>query len=1232
MKRGGFEVKKRQGPRFRSWAAICAAAILLALVSAPASAQPPPYGSIGLYVDDARSSNTVTYAGPYTEFTMYVFVKPGPQGLTSLEFAVEYPSNVLAAEVTPNPLLSIELGSLGEGIAAAFLECQNDWVWTHQQIMYLRDTSSSRIAVVKHPASTIYQAYTCELGYQSLFLSSYVCLNSPFEPDTTAPSAVSVDCMSYGSVTLAFSEPLIKDSAQNESNYEVVDYDDPAHTHPISEAEFWSTGTKVSLYLAEPLVLGQTYRVRVHGLLDLWGNEASTELLLTVGEPGAPKIQQITSEGDSVLYVDFSRQMAPGPAGNHANYVLYCSPYDPQYPQGYRCDAQPYTAALVSPMRARVAFWMPRPPVESALYLKVNNLTDTGGQPITAPYDVKSFVITDFTPPFMMSLTMLSMNTIKAVFNEVVRDSTVNVPGNYLVRKQSDTTFTIPVIGAVITNDKKGVTLTLGADLVTGVGYTLRWRGIMDARGNRWPGWMESNFTANDRRPPVALSAAALSRGLVRVVFDEALDPVSAQTKAYYQVGTNPGVPISAAELETGGCAVRLTLGGQLDYDTEYQLTVRSIKDVSGNTMIRVYYLSVAYPDTTPPSVTGVNGISEREIELAFDMKLKASPAELVSNYGLVESGEGGGGVPILAAILSSDQLHATLSLGAPLIAGTGYTISMSNIEDLKGHIVVPGTEATFVFLDTTAPTLLEAHAPSSAVVLADFSEPLDPATAQGVSHYVITESTSSTPAVSISSAELIGDSTKVQLTLGNPLNTFAQYVLHVTGVRDRALNAIAADSRMAISADSLPPTYRAYVETSMRVFVVFGKRVTEESASIPANYRLASITAPCDTFVPTGVEYLGYSIRLTFASPLIAGHVYSLLVSNVQDMNGLPVPPGSESRFIYPLSNNYGAIGLYADSHRYSNSVHPAPYEEFSFYVWCYADPYGLNEIQYCNTYPSGIVPELDEPNSAVVQQWSGEPGGYCHATLSQCASGWVWICKETCINLNQYNSGVVSFQRGIGTPLFTTCAEGNPTETASIWCSLNLDGVYVATLLKDFSASFGNGAVELSWELTSLDEGARMIVSRAELGSEQYRELAGEIEGKDLAFSYSDERIEPGKSYTYRVDYALGSQRHSLFETEPVAVPILPMSLSQNWPNPFNPTTTISYYLPRASAVRLEVFDVSGRRIACIDSGLKEAGKHSAGWNGKDESGRQAAAGIYLYRLTAGKETLSRKMILLR
>jgi hypothetical protein len=75
----------------------------------------------------------------------------------------------------------------------------------------------------------------------------------------------------------------------------------------------------------------------------------------------------------------------------------------------------------------------------------------------------------------------------------------------------------------------------------------------------------------------------------------------------------------------------------------------------------------------------------------------------------------------------------------------------------------------------------------------------------------------------------------------------------------------------------------------------------------------------------------------------------------------------------------------------------------------------------------------------------------------------------------------------------------------------------------------------------------------------------------------------------------------------------------LSQNFPNPFNPSTSISYALPEPAEIELKIFTILGQDVAILESGIKNSGKHQVFWDGKDQTGREVSAGIYFYRLTA-------------
>ena len=88
----------------------------------------------------------------------------------------------------------------------------------------------------------------------------------------------------------------------------------------------------------------------------------------------------------------------------------------------------------------------------------------------------------------------------------------------------------------------------------------------------------------------------------------------------------------------------------------------------------------------------------------------------------------------------------------------------------------------------------------------------------------------------------------------------------------------------------------------------------------------------------------------------------------------------------------------------------------------------------------------------------------------------------------------------------------------------------------------------------------------------------------------------------------------------------------LHNNYPNPFNPTTAIQYDLPLDSQVKLEIYDVSGRKVRTLVDGPQMAGSKSVQWDARDVHGRAISAGLYLYTLNTGKYTKTNKMVFLK
>lgn len=88
----------------------------------------------------------------------------------------------------------------------------------------------------------------------------------------------------------------------------------------------------------------------------------------------------------------------------------------------------------------------------------------------------------------------------------------------------------------------------------------------------------------------------------------------------------------------------------------------------------------------------------------------------------------------------------------------------------------------------------------------------------------------------------------------------------------------------------------------------------------------------------------------------------------------------------------------------------------------------------------------------------------------------------------------------------------------------------------------------------------------------------------------------------------------------------------LFQNFPNPFNPRTAISYSVAGKSTVEITIYDPRGRLIRTLVQGRVEPGLHKAVWDGRDDAGHKVSSGVYFYRLAVGSYASVMKMLMLK
>lgn len=186
-------------------------------------------------------------------------------------------------------------------------------------------------------------------------------------------------------------------------------------------------------------------------------------------------------------------------------------------------------------------------------------------------------------------------------------------------------------------------------------------------------------------------------------------------------------------------------------------------------------------------------------------------------------------------------------------------------------------------------------------------------------------------------------------------------------------------------------------------------------------------------------------------------------------------------------------------------------------------------------------------------------------------------------------------------------------------------------------FTYSLTDNDVELKWTTSSETNNAGFhiecsVISREEPLSNTWSEI-GFVTGngnstQPVSYSFIDNDLRSGR-YAYRLkqtDYNGNFEYFSLNTEILIGLPEN-FTLDQNFPNPFNPSTKISFGIPYSSETKLSVFDISGKEIATLANGKMEAGNYVFTWNASGFS-----TGVYFYKLTADGFTQVKKMMLLK
>jgi hypothetical protein len=184
------------------------------------------------------------------------------------------------------------------------------------------------------------------------------------------------------------------------------------------------------------------------------------------------------------------------------------------------------------------------------------------------------------------------------------------------------------------------------------------------------------------------------------------------------------------------------------------------------------------------------------------------------------------------------------------------------------------------------------------------------------------------------------------------------------------------------------------------------------------------------------------------------------------------------------------------------------------------------------------------------------------------------------------------------------------------------------VAAAISSFSASSKADVVTLRSEFRSNLPVDAVNVYRGTANGSLLR--IDTVSPDGTSFTYSD-RVAAGKTYRYQIG-VVDADGEFMSPIQTVKVRELGATLAQNEPNPFNPSTTIRFTVAEKGNVSLNIYDANGRLVRALVNGVSEAGSREISWDGRDNNNMPVGSGVYFYRLTAGKFSEAKKMVLLK
>jgi hypothetical protein len=971
----------------------------------------------------------------------------------------------------------------------------------------------------------------------------------------------------------------------------------------------------------------------------------------------------------SLGHVDFafSEQMSRRSIEDAANSLLH--------PDGLPGEPLEKWAAFLAPDGVTMRLYLIDGMNSGDVYtLALDGVVSAEGEPVEEGYTY-SFSAVDLVAPGLLGVEFLDDESIDLLYTEDIVESAGETVSNYLLYETASPPNVIGCTEVKMRGMYDRVSLSLDSPLSAGTSYTIEASGLYDPSGNPMPAGSAVTFTFENENeyPLIGLytdgnryNSAIDGEGIYSFDIWYWVRPGEDGTKLAAfavdypsnvipeEIEPAPGSSVLGGDVFNGimlgkdECAYEWTwmarqritvtdglpsIVATIPFRDNPVYTYSILSCLPGSPEVQLHRtanVELNAPDARPMAL-GASFSGYSLIDILFNVPMDPETAGDMDNYEVFESTEPGVAVALESAELQKDDRTVRLVTSTALSEGVDYTARMTGIENEVGTAIYPGSEITFSALDEESPHVVSVAMSAQRTIDVLFNEPVDELSACSMANYEIAESSNPSNRKSLYSAILLEDGFTARLTINSLFEDGTAYTVTVRNLTDVHGNTMQQGETVEFFADDIYPPEVLYVVSlpggnSIRIY--FNEPLDQVTAGDPGNYYFVYPSVGV-----VSVTWESSASVVLVSSGFSFGGSYNLYMRDVEDAEGNAMPDGKADTFYYTPEVPLPQIGLWSDITRLGSFVESQPFIPFEFYVWCRPGPNGIKAMEFAladrsiRDFRYGIMSVEYDPDYTVPL---GEPFSGITIGVAHCKDDWFWMVKCTAFLIEGSGYIEVVPHPITGGPIGLLCIqEVVQFETVQ---ELMLSAV-VATLLQSYSAEYAGGEIAVKWRMNDIDEGVEFAVLRKAGGSGQFAPTPSQEVSRDgMEFEFVDGEIERGISYRYRIDYYDEEGIHTLFETDPVETPAYSLTLAQNRPNPFNPSTVIGFSLPRRSSVRLEIFDTAGRLVKVLRDGVMDAGEHEVVWDGTNSAGAMVGSGVYFCLLRAGKQSVSNKMILLR